>query len=150
MIFSDQTDHDGFASTGCGGDRREDAPGKQFRFIGSDSHYRALESPFRREPGNARRQDGLQLLALTAQDRCDIALAGIHLADPAFQLRKPVQLVETGKHARAVAGDRGGQSAIFVRRGAEYLLLDDFGKALDGVNRRAQLVQQLPDPVGLG
>ena len=49
----------------------------------------------------------------------------------------PVELVEPAEDARRVHRDRGGQRAVFARRGAEHLLLDHFGEALDRVDRGA-------------
>src|SRR3546814_5258208 len=65
-----------------------------------------------------------------------------------FEPRQPLELVEPGEDARRVARDVCRQRAVFVGRGAEQLLLDHLGKALQRVYRGAQLMEQLSDTVG--
>ena len=97
----------------------------------------------------ARLGKGLQLGHSRRRDCGKIAAAMRQCKFAAFQPGKALKLFEAGEKMRGIAGNRGGKGAIFVRCGAEQLLLDDFGKALDGINRRAQLMQQLAHAVGI-
>ena len=82
-------------------------------------------------------------------DFAQIAGAWLQFDRAGGQLGQSLQIVEAGKHSCGVPGDGGSMGAVFVRCRTEKLLLYNLGKTLDRVDRRAHLVDQLAQAIGL-
>ena len=102
--------------------------------------------------GNDRKQAPAQPLGLGRGNRQPhgLGLARLHRLCAAIQPGIALQLFKPGQHSGGIGGDMGGQRAIFMRGRAKQLLLDDLGKALNGIYRRAQFMQQLTQAIGFG